>query len=641
MSKSSQKYARRSERPEQLTWVWLLLLGWALVGGCSSASAPSPNPQQEPELAPVEMTLTGGDSAARQHLRITSPAELMPVSELREAHAPPHYHPFLDGEDPSASVAIGTTSDGYLVNGVALAQPSRDYQVLPKQYARDLGYGSRPLIETITGAASSVARRFPGAVTFIGNVGRSTGGDIPWSVSHNTGLDADLAYFSRSPLGWQTRPSMLLHFEADGHSAEHSGFYRFDVERNAAFVEALFEHPASLVQYFFIARPLKAKLVARWEKTRLEPELLAQLKVALRQPGDAAPHDDHLHLRIACPREDVCGGCVQKGRERAWIPDQAGARLKCIDSLRRELRKTRDGEQRARVIERLAILDARAHTRAIRAALDDDSARVRRAAAHALAALEDRGAVGPLIARYEIEPTDQTRCAIIQSLARLGGDAAAKQIASALGADGRCRETRLRAPSRVMPPVDLDQPEVPLVRIAAIAAGTLDARAPVAALIELLDEEDSATRSAAATSLYRLTNHRVGRYDWSDPGLSEAERREGSDGWRRWYIKNGRRSRDEWLVDGFRLEGFEVSGLGRDGVPQLIEAIKGSSHVSFNAQRELMAFADHHPPSLLWPAALHQAQSPQAPSSSLIIGRSAQGECSGRCAGEAPTARGS
>jgi hypothetical protein len=38
----------------------------------------------------------------------------------------------------------------------------------------------------------------------------------------------------------------------------------------------------------------------------------------LHQPGDSAPHDDHLHLRIYCSQNDRPLGCVDRGPVRWW-----------------------------------------------------------------------------------------------------------------------------------------------------------------------------------------------------------------------------------------------------------------------------------------------------------------------------------
>jgi len=61
---------------------------------------------------------------------------------------PDGYFPFVDGEDPNASVSVGSTSNGYLVSGVPLKE-SDALAILPKQRKRSLGYASAELITPI------------------------------------------------------------------------------------------------------------------------------------------------------------------------------------------------------------------------------------------------------------------------------------------------------------------------------------------------------------------------------------------------------------------------------------------------------------------------------------------------------------
>ena len=49
-----------------------------------------------------------------------------------------------------------------------------------------------------------------------------------------------------------------------------------------------------------------------------DPSLVDAASEILHQPGDSLPHDDHLHLRIACPDADRLRGCVDKGPTRTW-----------------------------------------------------------------------------------------------------------------------------------------------------------------------------------------------------------------------------------------------------------------------------------------------------------------------------------
>jgi penicillin-insensitive murein endopeptidase len=38
------------------------------------------------------------------------------------------------------------------------------------------------------------------------------------------------------------------------------------------------------------------------------------------QPGDSLPHDDHLHLRIACSPDEIQSGCSGGGPYWEWLP---------------------------------------------------------------------------------------------------------------------------------------------------------------------------------------------------------------------------------------------------------------------------------------------------------------------------------
>jgi hypothetical protein len=56
------------------------------------------------------------------------------------------------------------------------------------------------------------------------------------------------------------------------------------------------------------------KLLLDHAKQAGEPaELVAKARKALRQPGDSARHDDHMHVRVYCSPEDRPYGCVDIG----------------------------------------------------------------------------------------------------------------------------------------------------------------------------------------------------------------------------------------------------------------------------------------------------------------------------------------
>ena len=233
-------------------------------------------------------------------------------------------HPWLPGDVP-ASVSVGSTKHGYLVRGEALPADDPSIRSLPTQAARDLGYGTERLIRALVRAGHAVAGAFPGSVVWLGNIGRRHGGDIPWSVSHNSGRDADIAFPLVDPAGRPaTRPD-LVELDEHGWAFDAEGAVRLDVARTWVLVLSLLEDPEVVVQYLFVSRPLAALIIRDATRRGAGPELLERARSVLVQPRGSLPHDDHLHLRIHCSEKDAANGCREVGPQREGAVDVAAA----------------------------------------------------------------------------------------------------------------------------------------------------------------------------------------------------------------------------------------------------------------------------------------------------------------------------
>ena len=125
---------------------------------------------------------------------------------------------------------------------------------------RDYVYGTEELIEAIVTAAEDVGQRFPGGVLQVGNLSREGGGDIPQSVSHNSGRDADFAFYALDTRGRPVRPDWYISYGPDGSDDEGKGF-RLDVPRNWALVESLLLNTRIQVQYIFVAHWIREMLL--------------------------------------------------------------------------------------------------------------------------------------------------------------------------------------------------------------------------------------------------------------------------------------------------------------------------------------------------------------------------------------------
>src|SRR5262249_61038703 len=67
------------------------------------------------------------------------------------------------------------------------------------------------------------------------------------------------------------------------------------------------------VQWIFIYQPLANRLVDYAQQVGEPEALVARARKTLRQPGDSARHDDHMHVRVYCAAADRAYGCVDIG----------------------------------------------------------------------------------------------------------------------------------------------------------------------------------------------------------------------------------------------------------------------------------------------------------------------------------------
>jgi penicillin-insensitive murein endopeptidase len=69
--------------------------------------------------------------------------------------------------------------------------------------------------------------------------------------------------------------------------------------------------------------PLAELLLDHARKIGEPADLLARARLALRQPGDSAPHNDHFHVRIYCSEADRAYGCIDRGPMELLAEEEA------------------------------------------------------------------------------------------------------------------------------------------------------------------------------------------------------------------------------------------------------------------------------------------------------------------------------
>jgi HEAT repeat protein len=457
------------------------------------------------------------------------------------------------------------------VNSAELFLPSPYYRVLPRQLMRNLRFGSDQLIALLHGAARSVAQEYPGSIMWLGNIGRRGGGDIPYSVSHNSGRDADIAFYFNDAKGQPIAPPDLLSVGRDLTALWQGGTYVFDVPRNWALVRSLIEYPYAQIQHLFIASWLKSALLDHAREQGEDPDLIARASELLGQPGRSNPHNDHLHVRIYCSQGDVERGCLPTGRVHSWVETFEHARRERLEVVRSFLSDD-DAEQRARAAERLVVMSSQDDASAIAQLLGDDEPRVRAAAARAVGALGTRAEVERLVDAAREEEDAEVLEAIIDGLATLGGDDAEDYLMELLA------EERM---------VGLREQTVDLRALACDALGRTVASRAVPSLIGLVDAPNAYLRARAHWALARITNAQISN-GWADAQLDAASLATNLAAWEHWRETAGRGNRGDWLVSGFMRAGLLApeDDLRLAVLAQAADA--ADLHLSYNAQRLLM-----------------------------------------------------
>jgi penicillin-insensitive murein endopeptidase len=142
----------------------------------------------------------------------------------------------------------------------------------------------------------------------VGDLSRAQGGSIrPYSKSHQSGRDADLAFYAVT----SGKPESLTDLVAFGSDlrAKTGDELMFDVRRNWVLVRGLLEDPEIDVRWLFIAPALARALIEEAQRSHASEALRSRAAATLHQPSDAPLHDNHLHVRIRCSTEERARGC--------------------------------------------------------------------------------------------------------------------------------------------------------------------------------------------------------------------------------------------------------------------------------------------------------------------------------------------
>lgn len=218
---------------------------------------------------------------------------------------------------PAPSKSLGSPDQGQLVGGK---------QLVPGKTVRAVGslrWGLPQLVDMLTRSAEHVAKKHPGSVLTVGDLSKKGGGEVGGHRSHESGRDADVAFY----LVRKDKTFVAPRFAKIDEEGRAIGFpgAMFDDARNWDLVESWLKDPEANVLQIFVAAHLKRRLLAQAVRSGASQSMLTRAQGALIQPTKALPHDNHFHVRIACPSGQ--GDCVNFGK-KALLASRSGKATK-------------------------------------------------------------------------------------------------------------------------------------------------------------------------------------------------------------------------------------------------------------------------------------------------------------------------
>lgn len=210
------------------------------------------------------------------------------------------------------SVSVGRPSSGYLRDGHRLPDRGEGFMTREQWKLRGNRFGTDELLDMITGVGRRIAAHTGPRIVVADLSGPNGGASHKWHRSHQSGRDVDLVYFMRDPEGAPMEADAMRIFDPQGKARDGSGI-TVDIGRTWLLVKELVTAHEATVQWVFMYEPIAQKVLEHAAMNNEPEQLIARVRLALKQPGDSAPHNDHMHVRVYCSDRDRTFGCVDIG----------------------------------------------------------------------------------------------------------------------------------------------------------------------------------------------------------------------------------------------------------------------------------------------------------------------------------------
>jgi len=173
------------------------------------------------------------------------------------------------------------------------------------------------MVALLNSASDTVWASLPGNRLTLGDLSRHSGGRFRPHRSHQNGRDADVGFFIHDLDGAPVEANRFADFGPIG-TTRHDPTWRFDDARTWILVEYLLTQTEAPIQYLFISRELRRRLLIEGSHRGADPEILARAARVLYQPPVGGRHRDHLHVRVFCDASDQ-PRCHNDGPLHPWL----------------------------------------------------------------------------------------------------------------------------------------------------------------------------------------------------------------------------------------------------------------------------------------------------------------------------------
>lgn len=202
------------------------------------------------------------------------------------------------------SLSVGSPANGWQLRAKKL-RPRPGLVIKPS--SRQNVYGHPALVLMLRRSAAQMARDAGGSPLLVGDLSSKYGGPLPKHHSHQSGRDADVGFFVTDAKGRPRTVDRFIAMDAKGNARDGSG-YKFDDYRNWLLVQLWMKDTRAKIMYVFVAAHLRQRLLKFASERPAFRGYVPRASQFLRQPSNSSPHDDHFHVRIACPerQEPLC-----------------------------------------------------------------------------------------------------------------------------------------------------------------------------------------------------------------------------------------------------------------------------------------------------------------------------------------------